>query len=298
MHYTENGTIQLGKSLEETAMSQDENTAKTEYLSIGKVAKEKNISIKALRYYDEIGVFVPAYINPSTHYRYYTREQLPLLDAVRLCLQLGIPLKTLPTYVKEEHFDFAALLADTRQLAEEKIHGIQLALRLIEESSAPAVSEDLSPFEGLTLSQDEYLLAFPLSEDQLPPFDNYVLGLFIFARQHNMTLENPSCILYRFEDSSWKKYLCLRILSVKKALLHYTLPDAADADFSLFQLPAGTYSRRICSKSLETPSSAAISTFGQGPEDLAFSLLERRLTPEDSFEVLSLHTLRLTEDTI
>lgn len=297
MHYTESRTIQQGKSLEGTAMSPNEHTAKTEYLSIGKVAKEKNISIKALRYYDEIGVFVPAYINPSTHYRYYTRKQLPLLDAVRLCLQLGIPLKTLPTYVKDNHFDFAALLEDTRQLAEEKIHGIQLALRLIEESSAPAV-EGLTPLESLTLSQDEYLLAMPLSEDQLPPFDNYVLGLFIFARQHNMTLENPSCILYRFEDTSWEKYLCLKILPANKAVLHQALPAATDAGFALFQLPAGTYSRRVCSKSLETPSSAAISTFGQNPENLAFSLLERRLATESSFERLSLHTLRLTEATI
>ena len=59
MHYTESRTIQQGKSLEGTAMSPNEHTAKTEYLSIGKVAKEKNISIKALRYYDEIGVFLP-----------------------------------------------------------------------------------------------------------------------------------------------------------------------------------------------------------------------------------------------
>lgn len=268
--------------------------SKTEYLSIGKVAREKNISIKALRYYDEIGVFVPAYINPATHYRYYTRKQLPLLDAVRLCLQLGIPLKTLPSYVQDKHFDFSALLADTRQLAEEKIHGIQLALRLIEEASTPAVSTDLPPVKDLTLSRNEYLLALPLSTEQLPPFDSYVLKLFIFARQHDLTLENPSCILYRFEENFWNKYLCLRILSEENTAPHRILSAISDTDFALFQLPAGTYSKRMCSTSLEAPSSASISTFGQAPGNFSFSLLERRLPEESAFEVVTLHTLRLT----
>lgn len=270
---------------------------KTKYLSIGKVAKLKNISIKALRYYDEIGIFMPAYINPETNYRYYTKEQLPLLDAVKLCLQLGIPLKTLPSYVKGDSFDFSALLADTHKLAEEKIHGIQLALDKIEEActsataspaistttaTAPAMEVDAASnfpiSQPITFTQDEYLLALPLMEDQLPPYDGFILKLFIFARQRNLTLENPSCILYRYEDSVWKKYLCLKLILVGDVTPHSVIQSLGNTEFSLFQIRAGEYTKRLRKKSLEHPSANSIAIFGNCPEGLATSLLERRLT--------------------
>ena len=289
---------------------------KTEFLSIGKVAKLKNISIKALRYYDEIGIFVPAYTNPQTNYRYYTKEQLPMLDAVSLCLQLGIPLKTLPAYIKEDSFDFSALLVDTRKLAEEKIHGIRLALDKIESAcnepsytttsagisyqepaytTAPALSAPSSM--QITFSQDEYLLALPLMDDQLPPYDGFILKLFIFARQRNLTLENPSCILYRYEDSAWQKYICLKLLPSNDTTYHSVAQALKNTEFSLFQICAGEYTKRLRKKSLEHISENSIATFGNSPEGFACSLLEKRLTnavdsSEFHFELLDLFTMK------
>ena len=54
----------------------------SQYMSIGKVSKLKNVSIKSLRYYDQIGILKPAFVNTETNYRYYTNEQLYLLDAI------------------------------------------------------------------------------------------------------------------------------------------------------------------------------------------------------------------------
>lgn len=283
-----------------------------EYLSIGKVAKLKNISIKALRYYDEIGVFVPAYVNPDTNYRYYTAEQLPLLDAVNLCLKLGIPLKTLPAYISNDTFDFSALLSDTRKLAEEKIQGIRLALDKIQSSSsvsctagnitqAPIASAVSSrppqPHLTVTYDNDEYLVALPLSEELLPPYDGFVLQLFIFARQRNLILENPSCILYRYEKEYWHKYLCLRL-----TLNANISPDAMasvfiGSEFALFKIPSNTYVKYLRTQSLDTPLDNSISVFGNLPGGHAPSLLEQRLPDsnpngEYSFELIHLHTLK------
>ena len=55
--------------------------AMSQYMSIGKVSKLKNVSIKSLRYYDQIGILKPAFVNTETNYRYYTKDQLYLLDA-------------------------------------------------------------------------------------------------------------------------------------------------------------------------------------------------------------------------
>lgn len=283
------------------------------YLSIGKVAKLKNISIKALRYYDEIGILPPAYINPETNYRYYTNEQLPMLDAIHLCLQLGIPLKTLPSYVYEEQFDFSALLSDTRNLAEEKIHGIRMALDRIEgaclsaaayDSAKPAVSIPRDAARGTSqpviFSQDEYLIGLPLSEDLLPPFDGFVLKLFIYARQKNITIENPSCILYRYENSCFKKYLCLKFIPTPETSPNDAAAGLSGSEFRFFKIPADTYTRRLQKKNIDFPSANSISIFGAFSDETAHSLLERRLTDtgadntEYSFELIELNTTALT----
>ena len=46
------------------------------YLTIGEVAKVANVSIQTLRYYDQIDLFKPAYIDPQTNYRFYKDSQL------------------------------------------------------------------------------------------------------------------------------------------------------------------------------------------------------------------------------
>lgn len=84
-----------------------------EYLSIGEAAKLKKITIKALRYYEKIGIFVPAYINEETGYRYYKMEQMVVLDFILTCLDLGIPLKQFPAYLEKDGvLDIARILQD------------------------------------------------------------------------------------------------------------------------------------------------------------------------------------------
>lgn len=44
--------------------------------SIGEFSKIGSVSPKTLRYYDEIGLLHPAYVDEVNHYRYYTQEQV------------------------------------------------------------------------------------------------------------------------------------------------------------------------------------------------------------------------------
>lgn len=44
--------------------------------TIGEIAKMVKISIDSLRYYDEIGLVKPHYIDPSSRYRYYSENQV------------------------------------------------------------------------------------------------------------------------------------------------------------------------------------------------------------------------------
>ena len=63
------------------------------YYSIGEVAKITNVSIQTLRYYDKIGIFKPAYIDPENNYRYYKDGQLFYLDIIKSLKFIGTSLE-------------------------------------------------------------------------------------------------------------------------------------------------------------------------------------------------------------
>lgn len=94
-----------------------------EFLSIGDVSRLSGVGIKALRYYEKIGIFKPAYINPETNYRYYLHDQILLLDMIQLCLEVGIPLSTAAQYILPDGTVMARdLFVMGLDLAQEKVN--------------------------------------------------------------------------------------------------------------------------------------------------------------------------------
>ena len=65
----------------------------SKYYSIGKVSTLCNVSVKTLRYYDQIGLLVPQYRKETSHYRYYEHTQLLTLHIIRKLRLLGVSLK-------------------------------------------------------------------------------------------------------------------------------------------------------------------------------------------------------------
>ena len=63
------------------------------YFTIGEVSKLSNVSLKTLRYYDEIGILKPKYVNKENKYRYYSIEQLTTIDLIKLFKSTGMSLE-------------------------------------------------------------------------------------------------------------------------------------------------------------------------------------------------------------
>ena len=59
---------------------------------IGAFARLAGVSAKQLRAYDQIGLFRPVWVDPSSAYRHYSPAQLPELRRVLALRQLGMPL--------------------------------------------------------------------------------------------------------------------------------------------------------------------------------------------------------------
>jgi len=62
-------------------------------LKIGEFSKLARVSIKSLRYYDEIALLQPALVDRQTGYRYYSVRQLPLLNRLLAYRNLGFSLE-------------------------------------------------------------------------------------------------------------------------------------------------------------------------------------------------------------
>ena len=60
------------------------NSQKDHYLSLGRFARAGQLSRKALRLYDELGILVPEYVDPSSGYRYYSPDQLERARFIRM----------------------------------------------------------------------------------------------------------------------------------------------------------------------------------------------------------------------
>lgn len=106
---------------------------KHKLLSIGEVSRMKGVSPKSLRYYEQLGILTPAYVDPHSGYRYYAMNQMIVVDVIITCIELGIPLKTLTDYVGETgSLDIASLLAKGRTKALENLRRARLSLAQID----------------------------------------------------------------------------------------------------------------------------------------------------------------------
>lgn len=135
-------------------------------ISIGDLSKLTGVHIKALRYYDKIGILKPAYVNPETGYRYYSFLQSNLVEAIQLCVEVGIPLKTFSEFVSEDKSEiyYAKLLEYGRKVAEQKIKKIQGHLAYIEESQEELRRTEKCRENGAAMAfelPEKYCLAAP-----------------------------------------------------------------------------------------------------------------------------------------
>ena len=71
-------------------------------LPIGKMAKSNRVTIATLRLYDEMGLLMPAYIDPDTGYRYYDIRQTSRLDFIRYMRELGLSLSDIRDLLSKE----------------------------------------------------------------------------------------------------------------------------------------------------------------------------------------------------
>ena len=103
------------------------------HLTIGKTAKLMNVTIKALRFYDKIGLLKPGYIDPETNYRYYRFDQLMSIDLIKAARNLDISPNALVPYFTEKNTDqLIGLMRNHKDMLEEKMKQLSKTIDQIE----------------------------------------------------------------------------------------------------------------------------------------------------------------------
>lgn len=187
------------------------------YLSIGEVAKIKNIGIKSLRYYEKIGVLIPAYINPETNYRYYSLDQLMVLDLILLCIELQIPLKDMKNYANETgQFQIKLLLDDGKKIATQRIRQIEDALKKIE-INLNRINESAAyqGIKGLYTKriQQRHVICIPNPPKlTIREYEEQLSQLFVLAQENNIYATFPFGTIENYDNGHMTAYTFLETI--------------------------------------------------------------------------------------
>lgn len=90
-----------------------------ELYSVGQTARLLGVTVKTLRYYEAIGLVLPAYINSETGYRYYASRQFQRIDRIKYLQSLGFSLDEIRASI-ENVDDLVALLGQKKTMLKQQ----------------------------------------------------------------------------------------------------------------------------------------------------------------------------------
>ncbi len=184
------------------------------YFTISEFAKLRDININSLRYYEKLGLLKPAFIDESNGYRYYSAEQVSLLNKIILCIQLGIPLKEMVEFLDEEgNLQSQKLLEKGRIIAQQRIREMQNNLDYIEYSLKNI--EENKEYKGVTAVYERYFeerkvmitdYYMDIDVSQTKRFLSTVSEMYKYAQKKGMFPILPAGQILKLDEKGNVKY--------------------------------------------------------------------------------------------
>ncbi len=138
--------------------------------SIGEVSTLMNISIKALRYYDSIDLFKPAYVDPKSNYRYYSDLQLYRLDLIKSLSYIGTPLNKIKKVEDLNNEEYVSFLKDQEKIVAEKIDHLFEIQEIIASVREELQRQD-APFDEIVLLEKDEMNIIQTKVTELGPIN-------------------------------------------------------------------------------------------------------------------------------
>ncbi len=93
---------------------------KKNFFSIGEVSKLAHIPIRTLRYYDQIDLVKPAFVDHETNYRFYSYDQLFIISIIKELKLFEFSLADIKQFLQRESLDKVKELYKKKQIEIEK----------------------------------------------------------------------------------------------------------------------------------------------------------------------------------
>ena len=144
--------------------------------TVKKLAKLSGISIRTLRFYDEIGTLKPAYYGDN-NYRYYEEEQLLMLQQILFYRELGFPLNNILKMISSDDFNKINALMSHRQMLTENLNRTKKLIQTIDQTilhlRGKITMHEEALFDGFAhkFAFDSYVTAFAPGNEQM--LDHY-----------------------------------------------------------------------------------------------------------------------------
>ena len=220
--------------------------------TISEFAKLRNININSLRYYEKLGVLIPAYTDPKTGYRYYTPDQLPVLDMILLCISLDIPLKQLSEYKDGDCYILNDKLYETgKELAESKIRQIQTELdkieyilRYFEVNKQYLDSQDI--YTRPIIERNFVIMDYNGDLKDIRRIEETSARLYAYAQKNNLSPVFPAGLIIHIRQEEITSQVFFEI--VRKDL---------DNEANMIKIPAGDF---VCKQINLTPDTDLVAT--------------------------------------
>ena len=131
-------------------------------LRIGAFSRIAHMTIDTLRHYDAVGLLKPAVIDPTTGYRYYTADQLQVVNQIVTFKELGFSLEEI-AHIQKGHpssADLHALLQHQLRVTEQMIAAAeQRRSRILVHLHAVEAQQRLPPYAIQLKSMDSTMVA-------------------------------------------------------------------------------------------------------------------------------------------
>lgn len=126
-------------------------------MKIGEIAAFFNVTVKAMRVYEKVGIIKPIKVDKKTGYRYYSPDQVKLLDALLELRNLGFSLSEIKVLTKSEmgKEQYMEVLVHKKIMWQDRISKAQDKIDSIDEI-IESLAHSKPPIKLHELTEDEH----------------------------------------------------------------------------------------------------------------------------------------------
>ena len=173
---------------------------------IGDFSKLSQVSVKALRYYDELGLLKPVEVDRFTGYRYYSADQLPRLNRILALKDLGLSLEQIASLLDDDlpAAQIRGMLRLKQSEMRERVQEEQARLARVEARLRQIEEEGKMPTYEVVLKRvpTQRVAAVRAVIPTFPDQGQLWNELFAYLGQHRIQPTGPCITLYH--DTEYK----------------------------------------------------------------------------------------------